>query len=200
MGPGYSIYLREPLTAVQVSALDCWLGSFTSNLSTETNRAGELTSWCFVVRDARAVGLEYGLKSCLIGLHLNEPMREMDWGVDEQIMLRLGFWPRYGITVWAGCKNIATGRIMSHLILRLMEQYTGYLDLCFHREEPRSRSPYPTDNDQTPGKLFTISYWISDPYQRTDGSGWHAREIMDAERLRWCLTNEQQTLYGFCDA
>jgi hypothetical protein len=196
MGPGFQILMRDPLSAVQIAELDAWLRTFTIMHTTRTNAAGELEYWEFWVNDTREVGLDYGLKHCLIGLSLIDPTREWEWGEDEQIMLRLGFWPRHGMGIWAGCKDFSTGRVTSYLILRLMERYAGYLDQCFHNREPRRPSSSEED-DGAPGKCYTIYYWISDPYQTVDGSGWYSREILDAERVRWILADEWGMLFGF---
>lgn len=197
MGPAFTLLMRDPLSTVQISELDAWLRTFTIVQQARTNAARELNDWQFWVSDARELGLEYGLKPCLIGLNLIDPMREWDWGVEEQIMLRLGFWPRHGINIWAGCKDFSTGRVMSYLILRLMERYYGYLDLCTHHKVPKSQSPYAEDDDHAPGKCFTISYWVSDPYQTVGGSGWYSTEICDVERLRWWLKYEHSMLCRF---
>jgi hypothetical protein len=197
MGPAFTILVRDPLSKIQISELDAWLRTFTTMHQVHTNAAGELDAWQFWVSDARELGLEYGLKSCLIGLSLIDPTREWDWGIEEQIMLRLGFWPRHSITIWAGCKDFSTGRVMSYLTLQLMQRYSGYLDLCIHQKVLKSQSPYVEDDDHAPGKCFTIHYWISDPCQTVGGSGWYSKEISDVERVRWLLKDEQNVLYGF---
>lgn len=190
MGPGFTLLMRDPLSMAQVSELDAWLRTFTIMRQVRTNAAGELDDWQFSVSDARELGLTYGLKSCLIGLSLMDPTCEWDWEQEEQIMLRLGFWPRHGIGIWAGCKDFSTGRIMSYLILQLMERYSGFLDLCIHHKVPKRQSPYMEGDDHDPGKGYTIYYWIG-------GSGWHSRDIIDVERLRWWLKDEHFVLYGF---
>jgi hypothetical protein len=190
MGPGFTLLMRDPLSTVQVRELDAWLRTFTMMHQVCTNEAGDPDEWQFSVRDARALGLTYGMTSCLLGLSLIDPTREWDWGIEEQVMLRLGFWPRYGFNIWAGSKDFLFGRLMGHLILHLMERYAGFLDLCIHHEESKRPSPSVKDDSQAPGNMYTVSYWIAD-------AGWHSREIIDAERLRWLLTDEHFVLSGF---
>jgi hypothetical protein len=192
--------MRNPLTATQIRALDAWLRTFTGGLETRTNAAGEQDEWYFRVDDANALGLLDRFRACMIGLALIDPTREMDEDEEEQIMIQLGFWPRHGINVYAMCSNFSTGRVASYLILRLLERYDGYLDLCMREKLPAS---IPLDADERaseqniPGKRYIIRFWGPDPQYASYFSCWWQKDVIDTERLRWWLQDENRVLPGF---
>jgi hypothetical protein len=199
-GPVFNILLRDPLTATQIRELDAWLRTFTGDLETRSNAAGERDEWYFRVDDASALGLLDRFRACMIGLALIEPRREMDGDEEEQMMLRLGFWPRHGMNVYAMCKDFPTGRVASYLILRLLERYDGYLDLCMRERVPR-RSPLDANDrvseQNIPGKRYIIRYWAPDPQYAFYFSCWWQKDVIDIERLRWWLQDENSVLPGF---
>lgn len=203
-GPSFIILLPSPLTEAQIHALDGWLNTFALALETHKNTTGVCDEWFFRVEDAGELGLPGKFRTCMIGLALVEPSREWDGDLEEQMMIRLGFWPRQGINVYAMCKNFPTGRVTSYLILRLMERYEGYLDFCTS-ERVSQNSRIDTEEHHLesplPGKGYTIRYWAPDPQHAFSFSCWWEKEVIDKERLRWWLhQDERSILPGFRSA
>jgi hypothetical protein len=123
----------------------------------------------------------------MIGLALIDPSREMAEDEGEQPMIRLGFWPRQGFTIYTMCKNFFTGRVTSYLILRLMERYGGYMDLCRSVKISEKSVVDMEERHQEqslPGKRYTIRYWAPDPGYASYFSCWWEKEVIDEERLR----------------
>src|SRR5216110_1198010 len=136
-GPAFQLLIRHPLTGQQIQQLDSWLKTFTTSMQMTTDTEGQIREWFFLVDDPTPLGLEHRSRSCYIGIALVEPDREMEYDEQEQIMTHIGFWPRHGINIYAMCKSFATGRIMSLLILRLMERFDAWLDLLLVHEVPK---------------------------------------------------------------
>lgn len=198
-GPVFNILMRSPLTAAQLSELDVWLKTFTANMETHVNTAGEFDEWYFRVTDPGALGLPDRDNSCMIGLARVEPAREWEGDLEEQVMIRLGFWPRHGFNVYAMCKNFSTGRVTSYLILRLMERYEGYLDFCMATrvaENPPLSAEERQYEQRVPGNRFTIRYWAPDGRPFCPPCWWE-KDIIDAEYLRWWLKDDRSVLPGF---
>ncbi len=200
MGPGFLILRRDPLTAEQIDDLNAWLHTFTQDRETSRTATGEPNGWAFRIADASVLGPLESRFIGEIGISFETLMHTWDGDEEEQLMLRLGFWPRYAISIYAMSKTFSTGRATSSLILRLMERYGGYLDCCL-RERVADRRVFEKEHrpirSETPGKEYTIRYWAPDPRYDFFFSCWWAKSVMDSERLRWWLSHPGSALPGF---
>ena len=125
MGPAKTILLSQSLIDRHIADINAWLSTFAVSI----DRPVKPGNWFFLVNDLTRFGLVSDEKPCGFGLAICDPREEMEVDWAERIMIALGFWPRFGLNMWAGCKERIDSLLMGHMMLEIMERFSGWLEV-----------------------------------------------------------------------